>query len=55
MMDDAAYASVRRAADADLQTVSDILTEAFADDPLVRWLFPDEGERDRLQAHFASR
>ncbi|MGJ6964455.1 GNAT family N-acetyltransferase [Streptosporangium sp. G11] len=48
---DTPYASVRRADDADRQTVSDVLTEAFMNDPLVCWLFPDAGRRGRLQAH----
>jgi GNAT superfamily N-acetyltransferase len=37
---------------ADRQTVLDTLTEAFMDDPVVSWLFPDETERRRLQPHF---
>ncbi|WP_440102920.1 GNAT family N-acetyltransferase [Streptosporangium sp. H16] len=48
---DTPYASVRRADDTDRQAVSDVLTEAFTNDPLVRWLFPDAGRRGRLQAH----
>ncbi|RVX41318.1 acetyltransferase (GNAT) family protein [Nonomuraea polychroma] len=46
------YASVRRADDADRQAVLDVLTEAFMNDPLVCWLFPEAGERGRLQSHF---
>lgn len=48
---DTPYASVRRADDADLRVVSDVLTEAFMDDPFVCWLFPDASLRGRLQAH----
>lgn len=49
---DTTYASVRRAEDADRQAVLDVLTEAFMNDPLACWLFPDLGQRGRLQAHF---
>ncbi|GAA3416650.1 GNAT family N-acetyltransferase [Streptosporangium vulgare] len=42
---------MRRADDADLRVVSDVLTEAFMNDPLVCWLFPDADRRGRLQAH----
>ncbi|MEW9552441.1 GNAT family N-acetyltransferase [Nonomuraea sp. NPDC050783] len=34
------------------QAVVDVLVEAFADDPVVCWLFPDPGERGRFQAMF---
>lgn len=37
---------------ADRRAVLDVLTEAFMDDPVVSWLFPDEGERRRLQPYF---
>jgi GNAT superfamily N-acetyltransferase len=40
------------ATDADQAAVADVLTEAFLDDPLARWLFPEAGERARLQPHF---
>lgn len=30
----------------------EVLTGAFAADPVVGWLFPDEGDRRRLQPHF---
>jgi ribosomal protein S18 acetylase RimI-like enzyme len=49
---DTSYASVRRVGDADQQVVLDILTEAFMNDPLVCWLFPEPEERGRLQSHF---
>jgi ribosomal protein S18 acetylase RimI-like enzyme len=52
MKSNTSYASVRRAEAADLRVVSDVLTDAFAHDPLVRWLFPEESERARLQARF---
>ncbi|GAA3768777.1 GNAT family N-acetyltransferase [Plantactinospora mayteni] len=55
MPKDTPYAFVRRADDADRQTVSDILTEAFMDDPVACWLFPASGERGRLQSHFYGR
>lgn len=29
-----------------------VLTEAFTDDPLACWLFPEPGERPRLQSRF---
>lgn len=34
------------------ETVVDVLTEAFVDDPVIGWLFPDEGDRRRLQPPF---
>jgi GNAT superfamily N-acetyltransferase len=46
------YQVIRRAGGAQQQAVLDILTEAFMDDPVVRWLFPDEGDRRRLQPLF---
>ncbi|MER6947512.1 GNAT family N-acetyltransferase [Nonomuraea sp. NPDC000554] len=49
---DTPYASVRQVDDADQQAVLDVLTEAFMNDPLVCWLFPEVGERGRLQSHF---
>jgi GNAT superfamily N-acetyltransferase len=52
MDSDTPYASVRRVADADRRTVVDVLVEAFMADPVVCWLFPDPGERARLQARF---
>ncbi|SEP49011.1 GNAT family N-acetyltransferase [Amycolatopsis saalfeldensis] len=36
----------------DRQAVSDVLTEAFTDDPVASWLFPDATERGRLQSSF---
>lgn len=52
MTSDTSYALVRQADDADRQAVLDILTEAFMDDPLVCWIFPEASERGRLQSHF---
>jgi GNAT superfamily N-acetyltransferase len=49
---DTPYASVRRADEADRRAVLDVLTEAFTNDPLVRWLFPEAGPRGRLQEHY---
>ncbi|MEW1839840.1 GNAT family N-acetyltransferase [Nonomuraea angiospora] len=49
---DTPYASVRQADGADEQAVLDVLTEAFMNDPLACWLFPEASERGRLQAHF---
>ncbi|MFC4563809.1 GNAT family N-acetyltransferase [Nocardiopsis mangrovi] len=46
------YALLRAAGGADEQAVVDVLIEAFADDPLVHWLFREAGERGRLQSHF---
>ncbi|ADB35589.1 GCN5-related N-acetyltransferase [Kribbella flavida DSM 17836] len=43
---------ITQATDADFTTVVDVLTEAFQDDPLVGWLFPDAAERAHLQARF---
>jgi ribosomal protein S18 acetylase RimI-like enzyme len=34
------------------QAVLDVLTEAFMDDPVVCWIFPDERERRRMQPYF---
>lgn len=45
-------ASIRQADDADQETVLDVLTEVFANDPLASWLFPDLTERSRLQSRF---
>ncbi|MFC7328275.1 GNAT family N-acetyltransferase [Marinactinospora rubrisoli] len=50
MTSNTAYAPVWRAGDADQRTVVDVLTQAFTDDPVARWLFPD-GSGD-LQARF---
>ncbi|MBE1490868.1 GNAT family N-acetyltransferase [Plantactinospora soyae] len=52
MTQDIPHALVRRADDADRQVVSDVLTEAFMNDPVACWLFPVPGERGRLQSHF---
>jgi ribosomal protein S18 acetylase RimI-like enzyme len=32
--------------------VVDVLTEAFQDDPVISWLFPDPAERRSLQPHY---
>jgi GNAT superfamily N-acetyltransferase len=47
-----AYETLRHADEDDRRTVLDVLTEAFMDDPVVSWLFPDEDERRRLQPSF---
>ncbi|MEU7798835.1 GNAT family N-acetyltransferase [Micromonospora arborensis] len=52
MTKDTPYALLRQADAAERQTVSDILTEAFMDDPVACWLFPAPDERGRLQSHF---
>ncbi|TDD71428.1 GNAT family N-acetyltransferase [Actinomadura darangshiensis] len=52
MTSNTSYATVRQADATDEQVVVDVLTEAFTNDPLVCWLFPDADERGRLQAHF---
>ncbi|MBB5079145.1 GNAT family N-acetyltransferase [Nonomuraea endophytica] len=49
---DTPYASIRRADEAERQAVLDVLTEAFMNDPLVRWLYPETGPRGPLQAHY---
>ncbi|MEV4356021.1 GNAT family N-acetyltransferase [Nonomuraea sp. NPDC049625] len=49
---DTPYASVRKADGADEQAVLDVLTEAFMNDPLACWLFPEASERGRLQSYF---
>lgn len=45
MTGDTAYAPVRQADDTERQAVLAVLVAAFADDPLVRWLFPAQAER----------
>ncbi|WP_328603494.1 GNAT family N-acetyltransferase [Amycolatopsis sp. NBC_00345] len=52
MVEDTPYALVRQTNDADRQAVSDVLVEAFMNDPVACWLFPASAERGRLQAHF---
>ncbi|MGC7098745.1 GNAT family N-acetyltransferase [Amycolatopsis lurida] len=49
---DTPYASVRPAAEADRRVASDVLVDAFMDDPVVCWLHPERSERARLQAEF---
>ncbi|MBK1784878.1 GNAT family N-acetyltransferase [Prauserella cavernicola] len=46
------HPSIRRAQATDEDTVLSVLTEAFANDPLTQWLFPDPAERTRLQQRF---
>jgi ribosomal protein S18 acetylase RimI-like enzyme len=46
------YETLRPAGGADRQAVLDVLTEAFADDPVTCWLFPREEERCHLQSHY---
>ncbi|MGA4987822.1 GNAT family N-acetyltransferase [Nonomuraea bangladeshensis] len=52
MTHDTPYATVRRADGEERQAVLDVLTEAFMNHSLIRWLFPEAGERGRLQRHF---
>lgn len=52
MTADTPYASVRQAADTGRSAVLAVLIEAFADDPLVRWLFPEPAERAHHLAAF---
>lgn len=48
----AGYPPVRRASDADAALVAAIHAEAFADDPLLAWLFPDERRRPALLSRY---
>ncbi|MFC6157437.1 GNAT family N-acetyltransferase [Kribbella jiaozuonensis] len=41
---------IHRATPADYEALIAILTEAFTDDPIVTWLFPDPASRAELQA-----
>jgi ribosomal protein S18 acetylase RimI-like enzyme len=43
---------VRQASEADGALVADVLAEAFADDPLLGWLFPDERRRPALTSRY---
>lgn len=52
MTEDTPYALVRQAKEHDRPTVSGVLTEAFMNDPVASWLFPDAAERGRLQSLF---
>jgi GNAT superfamily N-acetyltransferase len=38
--------TIRRATDADIPTVARTASRAFADDPVMRWLIPDDDEYD---------
>jgi GNAT superfamily N-acetyltransferase len=49
---DTPYASVRQATETERQVALDVLVEAFADDPVAAWLFPDPGERAHHLAAF---
>ncbi|MEU6795454.1 GNAT family N-acetyltransferase [Nonomuraea wenchangensis] len=42
---DTSYATVRRAGGEERQAVLDVLTEAFMNHPLIRWLFPEAGDQ----------
>lgn len=44
--------TVRRASERDLPAVARTYGRAFADDPVVRWLIPDDGEYDDIQDRF---
>lgn len=44
--------TIRRATDADLAAVSRAYGRAFADDPVVRWLVPDDAEYAAIQDRF---
>ncbi|HEX8052508.1 MAG TPA: GNAT family N-acetyltransferase [Thermoleophilaceae bacterium] len=44
--------SVRRAERSDLDEVVRTLTRAFYDDPVMRWFFPDDGNRAALNERF---
>lgn len=46
------YETLRPAGDADRQAVLDVLTVAFAEDPVTCWLFPRAAERRHLQSHY---
>lgn len=52
MTTDTPYATVRKAADIERPAALGVLVEAFMDDPVVRWLFPDQDERGRHLAAF---
>jgi ribosomal protein S18 acetylase RimI-like enzyme len=43
---------VRQAGDADAALVAGILAEAFEDDPLLKWLFPDDRRRLALLSRY---
>lgn len=44
--------TIRRATEADLAAVSRTYGRAFADDPVVRWLIPDDDEYETIQDPF---
>jgi ribosomal protein S18 acetylase RimI-like enzyme len=44
---------VRRATEADISQIAETLADAFADDPIFRWMLPaTTGKRDRRLRHF---
>ena len=43
---------VRRAGPADAQAIAEILDQAFMDEPVNRWVFPDPADRARRQPGF---
>lgn len=44
--------AVRRAEPADAETLAAVLATAFMDDPVSRWIFPDDAERERVHPDF---
>ena len=44
--------TIRRATEADLTTVSRTYGRAFVDDPVMRWLIPDDDEYEAIQVRF---
>ncbi|MFI7132614.1 GNAT family N-acetyltransferase [Nonomuraea sp. NPDC050153] len=52
MTADTPYAPLRQTDEEGVRAVLDVLTEAFMNDPLACWLFPDASDRGRLQSHF---
>jgi ribosomal protein S18 acetylase RimI-like enzyme len=45
---------VRRATPGELPALADVLTRAFADDPVTAWIFPDETDRVQRLGRFYS-
>ncbi|MGP3982304.1 GNAT family N-acetyltransferase [Streptomyces sp. KR80] len=48
----AAPAAIRRARPEERETISQLLGEAFMDDPVSAWVFPDEAHRRTVQPRF---